>query len=133
MNNIFLHGQSIAGCPFCIGVILMAKDYAESFYKSDSWERTRAAFAASKFYICERCGRPGSIVHHKVYITPANINNPAVTLSWDNLELLCQDCHNREHHAGEVVREGLAFNAEGELIMIGGGEDDWEEKAAAYF
>ena len=77
----------------------MAKDYAESFYKSDAWERTRAAYAASKFGICERCGRPGKIVHHKVYITPANINDPAVTLSWDNLELLCQDCHNREHQA----------------------------------
>ena len=94
----------------------MAKDYAESFYKSDAWERTRAAFAASKFGICERCGRPGKIVHHKVYITPANINDPAITLSWDNLELLCQDCHNREHHSNDVMQDGLYFNADGDLV-----------------
>ena len=102
----------------------MAKEYAESFYKSDAWERCRAAFIVSRFGICERCGRPGHVVHHKIYITPANINDPAITLSWDNLELLCQDCHNREHHSGHAVREGLVFTADGELIEIGGGGND---------
>lgn len=94
----------------------MAKDYAESFYKSDAWERCRASFVISRFGICERCGRPGNIVHHKVYITPANINDPSITLSWDNLELLCQDCHNREHHCGDVLRDGLVFTTDGELV-----------------
>lgn len=94
----------------------MAKDYAENFYKSEAWEKCRAAFIVSRFGLCERCGRPGRIVHHKIYITPDNIDNPDITLNWDNLELLCQDCHNREHHSGDIVRDGLVFNADGELV-----------------
>ncbi len=44
-------------------------------------------------------GGIGTICHHKKYITPRNINNPAITLSMDNLECLCQECHNQEHSA----------------------------------
>ena len=40
---------------------------------------------------------PGEIVHHKIALTPDNINDPSVSLSWDNLELLCRDCHGKEH------------------------------------
>ena len=59
----------------------------------------------SRAYLCERCmqeGRykPAEIVHHKVYLTPENINNPAITLNWDNLEALCRDCHEAEHAEG---------------------------------
>lgn len=41
--------------------------------------------------------RPGDIVHHKVHLTPENISDPGVSLSWDNLELLCRDCHALAH------------------------------------
>lgn len=52
--------------------------------------------------LCERCLKkglivPGEIVHHKIHITPDNVNDPAVTLNPDNLELLCRDCHAEEH------------------------------------
>lgn len=52
--------------------------------------------------LCERCLKkglivPGEIVHHKVYISPDNINDPAITLNPNNLELLCRDCHAEEH------------------------------------
>ncbi len=75
------------------------KPFAESFYKSKTWERTRAAYASSKSGLCELClasGQivPGEIVHHKTALTPDNINDPTITLSWNNLQLLC-----REHHA----------------------------------
>lgn len=73
------------------------KDYAESFYLSKSWRSTRNAYYKSKCGLCERCGRAGDIVHHKKYITPKNIRDPQVTLNWANLELLCQDCHNKQH------------------------------------
>lgn len=96
----------------------MAKDYASSFYKSAAWENCRAAFIVAKFGICERCGKAGSIVHHKTYITPENINDPSITLDWDNLELLCQDCHNKEHLGNheEVLAEGLTFDETGQLV-----------------
>ncbi len=95
----------------------MAKPFAEKFYKSKAWQRCRASYIASVFGLCEGCGRAGLIVHHKILLTPANINDPGVTLSWGNLELLCLDCHNREHGGGaEVTRDGLVFDERGELI-----------------
>ena len=75
----------------------MAKEYAQAFYKSDAWQRTRSAYFKYKCGICERCGGAGKIVHHKIYITPKNIGDPRVTLNFKNLELLCQECHNAEH------------------------------------
>ena len=41
--------------------------------------------------------KPGELVHHKKPITPENITDPNVTLSFDNLELVCRDCHAKEH------------------------------------
>lgn len=59
--------------------------------------------------LCERCLKngdlvPAKIVHHKIYLTPQNINDPRITLDYSNLEALCQDCHNREHHLEKRVR-----------------------------
>lgn len=94
------------------------KPWAEWFYKGKSWRQCREAFFVSQHGICQRCGAPGKIVHHKKEITPTNITDPNVTLNWDNLELLCQDCHNREHHgSGEVVAAGLMFDANGNLVQ----------------
>ena len=36
-------------------------------------------------------------MHHKVHLTPDNINDPDVSLNADNLMLLCRDCHAMEH------------------------------------
>ena len=74
------------------------KAWAKSFYLSAAWEKTRAAYLMSQDYICERCGQPAKIVHHKRWLNRENINDISVTLCWDNLEALCQDCHNKEHH-----------------------------------
>lgn len=93
------------------------KPFAEWFYKSKVWIDCRLAFLISKFFICERCGGAATIAHHKIYLTPDNINDPFITLSWENLEALCQDCHNREHHGGDVTVEGLRFDAEGNLVQ----------------
>lgn len=95
----------------------MAREFAKAFYKSKAWRETRATYFAGKFGLCERCGRPGYIVHHKTKLTPWNINNPMITLAWDNLELLCLDCHNREHSEAPTV-EGLRFDENGDLVEI---------------
>ena len=78
------------------------KEFAKAFYKSKAWQRTRAAYAASVGGLCEEClrrglVRAGEIVHHKQPLTPGNINDPAVALSFGNLELLCRDCHAARH------------------------------------
>ena len=68
-----------------------------AFYQSVRWKKCRKAFILSRFGICERCGKPGSYVHHKHYITISNVDDDNITLNWDNLELLCHECHNQEH------------------------------------
>jgi len=78
------------------------KDFARSFYKSTAWKATRIAITSARGGLCERClarglYKPGEIVHHIVPLSPLNITDPAVTLSWDNLQLLCRDCHAAVH------------------------------------
>lgn len=78
------------------------QDFAKSFYKSRRWQDTRAAYLSSKQGLCERCLKkglyhPAVIVHHKVYLTAENIHTPEVSLSWDNLEAVCRECHEAEH------------------------------------
>lgn len=95
----------------------MAQEFAKSFYKSAAWVKCRNGYMASKHYICERCGGLAEICHHKVYITPKNIHDPSITLSWSNLEALCQTCHNQEHmSSGGICAEGLAFDESGNLV-----------------
>jgi len=80
----------------------MAKDFARAFYDSPAWKRTRRAYASSVGGLCERCLRSGRyvagvIVHHINHLTPENIQDPDVTLNWNNLELVCRDCHAQIH------------------------------------
>lgn len=95
------------------------KEYAKSFYTSKAWKETRSAYIKQVNGLCERCRAagefvPGKIVHHKKYITPKNISDPRITLSFGNLELLCEDCHNKEHKRKENDR--YRFAADGSLL-----------------
>lgn len=74
----------------------------KEFYKSNAWRKVRDDYWRRRKGLCERCLRkgllvPGEEVHHIKRLTKANINNPAITLNPDNLELLCKDCHHAEH------------------------------------
>ena len=97
----------------------MAKEWAKWFYESGIWKQTRRAYRKSKYGLCERCGGVGKIVHHKIWLTPMNIHDEAITLGWDNLELLCIDCHNREHMTTAAISEGLAFDQDGNVVRAG--------------
>ena len=95
----------------------MARDFSKKFYNSKQWKKCRESFKQSKFGICERCEQPGIEVHHKIYLSPDNINDPEITLSWSNLELLCESCHSKQHMSKyDVVDEGLMFDSSGDLI-----------------
>jgi 5-methylcytosine-specific restriction protein A len=100
----------------------MAREFAKKFYNSKAWIHCRNAYAQSQYGICERCGMPGAEVHHKIYLTPDNINDPYITLSFENLELLCSSCHSIEHNRKykEVVRDGLKFDNFGNLVVDDG-------------
>lgn len=95
----------------------MARDFAKAFYGSKAWLKCRAAFVKSRFGLCERCGKAGLIVHHKILLTPANIHDPSVTLNWENLEYLCLDCHNRTHGASSTA-DDVEFDEDGNLIRV---------------
>lgn len=72
-----------------------------------------------KDYLCERCSKHNDpvvakVVHHKIYLTKQNINDISISLSWENLESLCQDCHNKEHHQNKNKR--YCFDEDGNII-----------------
>jgi len=98
------------------------KEFARAFYKSKQWQSTRTSYLSSVHGLCERCEKKGKIVpaklvHHKTYLRPTNINDTDITLNWNNLEALCQDCHAWEHHGqyGPTI-EGLKFDALGNIV-----------------
>lgn len=78
------------------------REFAREFYSSTAWKKCREAYKKSKGYLCEEClthGKlvPGEIVHHKVHVDMNTITDPRVLLNWDNLRLLCRECHAKEH------------------------------------
>ena len=58
---------------------------------------------------------PGEIVHHIVELTPGNIADPSITLNWDNLRLVCRECHANEHKHSKLP---YLFGENGEVILI---------------
>lgn len=96
----------------------MAKSWAAPFYNSRAWRKCRKAYAESKFFLCEVCGEAGEEVHHKIELTPDNINDPSVTLSWSNLQLLCHACHDKTKRPQRTAtRDDVVFDANGQLIQ----------------
>ena len=84
------------------------REFARAFYTSGAWEQTREAYKKKARGLCERClakgiYTPGEIVHHKTFLTPENVNDPKISLAWDNLELVCRKCH-AEIHEGKNRR-----------------------------
>lgn len=105
----------------------MAREFAKGFYKSQAWKKARAAYFAYQQGLCERCrarGRitPGEIVHHKIHLSPSNINDMSIALGFANLELVCRDCHAREHPEiyGERPEPRVAFDEFGNVVRLEG-------------
>lgn len=87
----------------------MSREFAKAFYGSKQWQECREAYAKSQRYLCENCLAkglyiPGEIVHHIIELNPDNINDPSVTLNFDNLRLVCRRCHAEEHGARKGAR-----------------------------
>ena len=78
--------------------------FANAFYKSKAWEKCRISYMKKAGGLCEECLKkglytPAEIVHHRTWLTKENINDPSITLSFDNLEAVCRLCHEEIHHA----------------------------------
>ena len=100
-----------------------------AFYKGKAWRRVSAAYMASKCYICERCGKPASICHHRIWLNGSNVKDPYIALSFDNLEALCIECHNAEHGLRHNV---TLFNSDGSIAKVkeSQGAKDFKRQAA---
>ena len=98
----------------------MPREFSKRFYNSKEWKRVRKIYISSKFGICERCGKPNAKqVHHKKWLTPENINDPNITFNFQNLELLCDTCHQKEHHEiYSITSWETIFNQNGDLIKV---------------
>ena len=106
------------------------KDYDNTaFYKSKAWRRVSAAYMASQAYICERCGKPASICHHRIWLNGSNVKDPYIALNFDNLEALCIECHNAEHGLRHNV---TLFNSDGSIAKVkeSQGAKDFKRQAA---
>lgn len=91
------------------------------FYKTEAWKSCRDSYAKSVGGLCEHCyakGRivPGEIVHHKTHLNPQNVHDPNVALNWENLILLCRDCHGKEHQKN---KKRYKVDALGRVIKFG--------------
>ena len=86
-----------------------------TFYNGKTWKATRNAYYKSKYGMCEKCGTCNGkmIVHHKTWINATNVNDTNITLNWDNLQLLCLDCHNEVHFK---EKDKWMFDENGDLI-----------------
>ena len=96
------------------------REFARAFYNSKEWRTCSRAFMQSRHYVCDRCGGVAVICHHKNHLSPENINNPAVTLNWENLEALCMDCHNLEHMRADSV---TTFAEDGSIASVTEGKE----------
>ena len=101
----------------------MARAFASEFYNSTAWKTCRERYKRRVGYLCEDCldkgiHTMGDIVHHIIEITPENIDDPGVTLNFDNLRYVCRDCHAERHKESNKGRR-YVYGPDGEVIVNG--------------
>lgn len=95
--------------------LCLATDKIKKFYNSKQWRRVGKYVIKLKKGICEECGRRGNEVHHIIPLTNQNVDNPKISLSVENLQLLCTSCHNAKR-SKSYLREDVVFSKDGELL-----------------
>ena len=78
-----------------------------TFYKSKEWQKLLRIIKAERLnedgeLICAYCGKPivrmyDCIGHHKIYLTPENVNDAEISLNPLNIDLVHHRCHNKIH------------------------------------
>lgn len=101
----------------------MAKQFSKAFYNSKAWKDCKASYISkmpvAKRGLCEHCYAEGKHIlgkelHHKIELTPYNMNDRSITLGHDNLVLLCFECHQKEHNKRSEQR--YKFDEWGNII-----------------
>ena len=71
--------------------------------------------------LCEECLKkgiytPAILVHHKKHLNDGNVNDPSISLNFDNLMSVCMDCHNKIHK--QFYKKRYEVDKDGRIIGI---------------
>lgn len=97
----------------------MSKE-THAFYGTKAWRECKAAYLKSVGGLCEMCKAEGVVtiaeaVHHLEHVTPGNMSDPSITLSWSNLQALCRRHHDEVHDRRKRMR--YHFDNMGNIII----------------
>lgn len=89
-----------------------------------AWKQTSRAYKQSVGGLCESCMTkglvtPAEIVHHKIPLTDNNINDLNISLSWNNLQALCRQCHAEAHEEmyRQRTKKRYSIDKQGRVII----------------
>lgn len=63
----------------------MAREFARKFYNSPAWQDVRLSVLCRDRWKCRICDAAATEVHHRIRLTPENIDDANITLNPDNL------------------------------------------------
>lgn len=74
----------------------------KAFYASKEWITLRLLLIIERGNRCNRCkqiiARSRDLIgHHMIELTPENVGDPNISLNPELIEIVCFDCHNKEH------------------------------------
>lgn len=96
------------------------------FYKSAAWQKCRAVVMLRDHYLCQPCLKrdrivPADLVHHIKHLE----DEPDLALDPNNLESVCNSCHNKLHpEKGSGKKEG-ATRSGLRVIKAAANEEVW--------
>lgn len=74
----------------------------KSFYGSEAWQTFRMVVINQRGLNCEYCSELVTksnelTLHHKIELTPENVNDVLISLNPDNIMVVHHECHNKIH------------------------------------
>jgi len=88
------------------------------FYTSRTWRKFRELVITRSEGMCSKCHKvfPDTSqleVHHKKYLKNDDYNKPELAYNLDNVEVICHECHNKEHSR-------FGYDSPKEVILVYG-------------
>ena len=79
----------------------------QSFYNKSEWRKIRKAKLMAQ-PLCELCGAVAEHIHHIISFVNEDdaMKQMELLLNWENLQSLCQECHNRLHNEDLKRKKG---------------------------
>ncbi|MDF2546132.1 MAG: hypothetical protein K0R93_1030 [Anaerosolibacter sp.] len=80
----------------------MSSGVLRQFYLSKAWIDLRSCIIVERGPVCEKCQKifidtSKLIGHHKEELTPENVHDVSISLNKELIEIICHECHNKEH------------------------------------